>query len=167
MSVKCYVSTCDNPVIGQCSGYKSNCGKFYCASHSSKILCADCAQKKADREPVLGLEAEIATLREKTQNADEEYVELAKRHNDSTDWGILIGVLILALWALSSPALWPPPLPAIVGVIILLLGISARRSRRAEVIRQLDRYLELRSKTESKSIELSGYWMSKEFNKKK
>ncbi len=42
-NVKCSAPSCLNPVIGQCTGYKRGCGRFYCAAHSHNGLCMDCA----------------------------------------------------------------------------------------------------------------------------
>lgn len=40
--IACYVPSCTQSVIGQCMGYNRNCGRFYCAQHSSEIICSDC-----------------------------------------------------------------------------------------------------------------------------
>jgi len=49
-NVACFVPGCENPVIGQCPGYKGNCGRFYCAAHSIEGLCSDCGQRKVEDE---------------------------------------------------------------------------------------------------------------------
>lgn len=49
-NVSCAVAGCANPVIGQCTGYKGSCGRFYCAAHSTDRLCADCARRKLEDE---------------------------------------------------------------------------------------------------------------------
>jgi len=46
VNIACSVPECKNPVIGQCTGYKKNCGKYYCHAHSSDTLCADCTNHK-------------------------------------------------------------------------------------------------------------------------
>lgn len=46
-NVACSTPGCTNPVVGQCGGYKCNCGRFYCAEHSSGRLCPECAARKA------------------------------------------------------------------------------------------------------------------------
>jgi double zinc ribbon protein len=38
----CYKG-CDAPIVGQCSGYKGNCGRFYCSNHSVGSFCGICA----------------------------------------------------------------------------------------------------------------------------
>lgn len=41
---RCFVADCNNPVIGKCSGYKGNCGNFYCDVHSvCAITSGQCA----------------------------------------------------------------------------------------------------------------------------
>jgi hypothetical protein len=47
-NIACSIPGCTNPVIGQCPGYKGGCGRFYCATHSTDGLCADCARRKSD-----------------------------------------------------------------------------------------------------------------------
>ena len=49
--IQCSVPGCTEPVVGQCTGYKSTCLRFYCAQHSSGTLCSECASQKAyDKE---------------------------------------------------------------------------------------------------------------------
>ena len=47
-NIACSAPDCQNPVIGQCSGYKKPCGKYYCREHSVDAFCADCASRKAE-----------------------------------------------------------------------------------------------------------------------
>lgn len=46
LAISCSTPGCRNPVIGQCSGYKGSCGRYYCAEHSSGKLCDECAGQK-------------------------------------------------------------------------------------------------------------------------
>ena len=46
-NIGCYVTGCTNYVIGQCQGYPGQCGRFYCADHSSDIFCLECAHRLA------------------------------------------------------------------------------------------------------------------------
>jgi hypothetical protein len=46
INIACSIPGCTNPVIGQCTGYKKNCGKYYCHEHSLDTLCAECASRK-------------------------------------------------------------------------------------------------------------------------
>jgi len=41
--MSCSVPGCGRPVIGQCMGFHSSCGRFYCAQHSHGKLCDECA----------------------------------------------------------------------------------------------------------------------------
>jgi len=52
MIIACAFESCTNPVIGQCPGYKSSCGRFYCAAHSTDNLCSECASLKAQDDLV-------------------------------------------------------------------------------------------------------------------
>ena len=45
-NIACAVPNCQNPVIGQCSGYNHHCGRYYCAEYSVDNLCIKCAQQK-------------------------------------------------------------------------------------------------------------------------
>lgn len=47
-NIACSAPDCQNPVIGQCSGYKKPCGKYYCRIHSVDAFCEDCANRKAE-----------------------------------------------------------------------------------------------------------------------
>jgi hypothetical protein len=49
-NIGCFSADCNNPVIGQCSGYKGNCGQFYCHPHSRGKLCGECGGRKAHEE---------------------------------------------------------------------------------------------------------------------
>ena len=55
-NISCAIAGCTNPVIGQCSGYESNCGKFYCSHHSDGSLCSDCGNRKAVHEKSLAIQ---------------------------------------------------------------------------------------------------------------
>lgn len=41
--ISCAVPDCNENVIGQCQGYKEPCGRLFCAKHSVKRLCDECA----------------------------------------------------------------------------------------------------------------------------
>jgi hypothetical protein len=45
--VACHHAGCQEPVIGQCSGYGRGCGRFFCAKHSIESFCSTCAEKAA------------------------------------------------------------------------------------------------------------------------
>lgn len=48
----CFITGCNNPVIGQCSGYEGSCGQFYCHTHSIEKLCGECGGRKARDEAI-------------------------------------------------------------------------------------------------------------------
>ena len=43
--VACHYPGCTQPVIGQCSGYKDSCLRYYCAKHSVEAYCSVCVNK--------------------------------------------------------------------------------------------------------------------------
>lgn len=49
-NISCATAGCTNAVIGQCVGYRGSCGRYYCASHSTGKLCAECARRKLEDE---------------------------------------------------------------------------------------------------------------------
>ena len=59
-NIGCFTVGCNDPVVGQCSGYKDNCGQFYCHTHSAGKLCVECGERKAYEEK---LEDYLATSR--------------------------------------------------------------------------------------------------------
>lgn len=109
MNVKCFVSMCNNPVIGQCSGYKDSCGRFYCSTHSIGTLCADCAKRKAEDDR---LRAEEEALRAKQaaeeaalQAIFEDYLQTAKQlFGKRRSIAIILTVVLFLLgcWMLSG-----------------------------------------------------------------
>ncbi len=50
MNIACAYPNCTNPVIGQCVGYKEQCGRYYCVQHSDGKLCIECATRKTGSE---------------------------------------------------------------------------------------------------------------------
>lgn len=73
LSVSCAVPGCASPVIGQCTGYKGSCGRYYCAVHSTGTLCSDCAGRKAEDERIERVSADylqtIKTLQREVRSA--------------------------------------------------------------------------------------------------
>jgi len=55
-NIRCFAAGCENPIVGQCPGFKSEvtdnngCGHFYCREHSKGNLCSSCAEEKASVE---------------------------------------------------------------------------------------------------------------------
>jgi hypothetical protein len=49
-NIGCFTVGCNDPVVGQCAGYKGSCGQFYCHTHSLGKLCAECGERKAREE---------------------------------------------------------------------------------------------------------------------
>ena len=70
-NISCFVMGCNEPVIGQFMGHKGNCGRFYCAQHSSDTLCAECAKRKA-------LDEEMERIRQKAEQVCQEYEKSAE-----------------------------------------------------------------------------------------
>ncbi|PKN91072.1 MAG: hypothetical protein CVU44_20875 [Chloroflexi bacterium HGW-Chloroflexi-6] len=78
MSIKiaCSQSGCTNPVIGQCTGHKKTCGRYYCHEHSIDTLCSDCANQKIADEKT---EAEQKLAKERAEAIYQEYLKLAEK----------------------------------------------------------------------------------------
>ena len=41
-NIACHIFGCSDPVIGQCKGYKDECGRYFCQTHSPENLCLHC-----------------------------------------------------------------------------------------------------------------------------
>jgi len=65
VNIACSAPDCHNPVIGQCTGYKKTCGKYYCREHSTDTLCFDCSSEKAAEEHAEVVYKEYLALAEK------------------------------------------------------------------------------------------------------
>lgn len=76
INIACSAPDCSNPVIGQCTGYKKTCGKYYCREHSSDTLCADCTKRKATDERE---ELEQKAAQEHAELVYKEYLALAEK----------------------------------------------------------------------------------------
>lgn len=48
--VHCAAPKCIRPVIGQCTGYKKDCRKYYCDIHSNDTLCYECTMRQFSDE---------------------------------------------------------------------------------------------------------------------
>ncbi len=46
-NIGCFFTGCNSPFIGQCSGYRGNCGQFYFHIHSIGKLCGECGRREA------------------------------------------------------------------------------------------------------------------------
>lgn len=99
-NVACSYSGCTNPVIGQCVGYHTQCGRFYCREHSLDKLCWHCAQAKLKDE-------EEERVREKAETVYKEYAKAVEQvHEEAFERcrqglylvvGAPIGLFIVAL----------------------------------------------------------------------
>ncbi len=95
-NIRCAVVGCTNPVIGQCTGYQGNCGKFYCAQHSDGTLCADCASQKAADEQALAIQQDYVQT---AQRVEQEARNLALKTH-----GFLLLVIGSIVLLIISPA---------------------------------------------------------------
>lgn len=64
VNIACSAPNCSNPVIGQCTGYKKTCGKYYCREHSTDTLCFDCSNEKAAEDHAEAVYKEYLALAE-------------------------------------------------------------------------------------------------------
>ena len=96
MNIACSFPNCTNPVIGQCTGYKGECRKYYCSAHSTENLCYKCASKKLAEENAAFANQEFLKMiggmrREARSIAWKNFWE-----RNETRWGIWI-ILFLGL----------------------------------------------------------------------
>jgi len=101
INIACSTLDCTNPVIGQCTGYKKACGKYYCRAHSMDTLCGECASRKSADD--------------KAQAVYEDYVHTAEQmEHDKTgstfvNWeaikGWVISLVISIFILIISPAM--------------------------------------------------------------
>lgn len=100
VNIACSVPKCSNPVIGQCTGYKKTCGRYYCHEHSSDTLCADCGSQKAADEHAEMVYHEYLTL---AQNITKEPLPIPKfefpekRFVKPAIWLFAIGIVSLVI----------------------------------------------------------------------
>jgi len=100
-NVACSFPNCQNPVIGQCTGYKKkeDCRKFYCADHSSGNLCYSCTSKKlAEENEALTKQEFLKIIGEIKADARPIAWKLFWERNEAK-WGIVV-ILILGLLGL-------------------------------------------------------------------
>jgi hypothetical protein len=115
INVACSVPRCTNPVIGQCTGYKKNCGRYYCHEHSSDTLCAECTSRKITDEQAQ------AVLQDYLHTSEELEKEALSVFNGKTTWqkglkvvaiiGLIGGPIIFPIFELSNsyggtPSFW-------------------------------------------------------------
>ena len=67
VNIACSAPGCTNPVIGQCTGYKRACGKYYCREHSIDTLCIECANRKSVDEQAEKIYQEYLNAAEKIE----------------------------------------------------------------------------------------------------
>ena len=106
INIACSAPDCSKPVIGQCTGYKKTCGKYYCREHSSDTLCADCGRQKIADEQTQEV------LRDYLHTAEELEKESLSVFNGKTTWqkglkvaakiGLIGGPIIFPIFMLSN-----------------------------------------------------------------
>jgi tetratricopeptide (TPR) repeat protein len=68
VGIRCSAPGCGEAVIGQCSGYKKSCGKFYCTNHSLDVFCNECGTRLLEDTVREELIREYTRLAEKLYN---------------------------------------------------------------------------------------------------
>jgi hypothetical protein len=98
-NIACSYSNCTNPVVGQCTGYKGDCQKYYCATHSTDTLCHSCASKKLTEEnEALAKQEYLKIIGGLRKGARSIAWKIFWRRNE-TQWGIGV-ILFLGLLGL-------------------------------------------------------------------
>jgi len=97
-NIACSASNCQNPVIGQCTGYKKTCGRYYCREHSTDTLCFDCSTEKAAEEQAEIVYKEYLALAEKVSSGPisiPKFQYQGKTLLKISGWSIAIGSISL------------------------------------------------------------------------
>jgi uncharacterized membrane protein YeaQ/YmgE (transglycosylase-associated protein family) len=123
MNVACAVADCENPVIGQCPGYKGPCGRYYCRNHSSEGLCQACATHKTNEE--------------EAERIYQDYLATAKHLNSDNN---IVGLVLTVFVLIAAVITWLSSGSAEIGFFTLfvaailgaLLAAAARRERLAK-----------------------------------
>jgi hypothetical protein len=85
LNIACASPACTNPVIGQCGGYKSACGRFYCATHSANSLCAECAFRNAADD-------KAEQFRKSAEQVEREHSDFTWKRNELYMIGLALGL---------------------------------------------------------------------------
>jgi len=93
-AIACYAPGCREPVVGQCQGFPSGCGQFYCRTHSENRLCLECAGR-----------AKIEAARRNINETVERYTALATtvKQPGGCAYSILIFTLVFICLAFVLP----------------------------------------------------------------
>lgn len=120
--IACFSAGCDSSVIGQCTGYKRSCGRFYCSTHSRGTLCGECLLlKTSDEEAERRLQDYLATCD-----------KLAKQTPGATS-GTYVWAVVFLLGGMLAVATGKVPAGLGVmafGVLSIVWGIRHRAKRR-------------------------------------
>ena len=123
-NIACHYPNCTKPVIGQCSGYKGKCGRFFCAEHCSEesnnplcSICYDRLMEDAGREYIY------------TDYLEEsEKLGLDASHNMGCIYGIWLAILAPfvfggfgLLFGASDPGVGLPKLLGVLPFLFLIL----------------------------------------------
>jgi uncharacterized membrane protein (DUF485 family) len=142
-NISCAIAGCTNPVIGQCSGYESNCGKFYCSHHSDGSLCSDCGNRKAVHEKSLAIQQDYL----RTLDVIQEKASQQSRSDSMKVIGATILVCGVILFLLTSLRggwrdLATPVITILIssvyvgGMVGIILGWLYRKIRIRKLIRE-------------------------------
>ncbi len=135
INIACSAPDCTNPVIGQCTGYKKTCGKYYCREHSTDTLCFDCSNQKAADEEAEKIYNEYLALAEKVSKESipgpvpvftlQEFLENHKTlaRNGGISSAIGIALFILALITRTSNGLPPIGDGEVFSVLVWFVGV--------------------------------------------
>ncbi len=106
-NIACSAPDCHNPVIGQCTGYKKTCGKYYCREHSTGTLCFDCSNEKAAEEHAEAVYKEYLGLAENISKN----IRIPQFHFQGnllrfSGWSIVIGGVSLFFLLIIGVIVW-------------------------------------------------------------
>lgn len=127
-SLKCAYPACNEKVIGQCRGYGSKCGSYYCASHSTDGRCYICATQAQETE-------QSYVQRQAIRELIDLYSEIAeqspgKTHLTAFFWSMFFSLIVWGILELVTA--WGLVVGA--AVFLLLLSYINVSSERRETI---------------------------------
>ena len=96
-SLKCAYPGCTESVTGQCKGFGSKCGSYYCTVHSSDGRCYGCAAEAQETEREY-------TQRRTIRMLVDRYTELAEKSPGKTPFGVFFLAMFFSLliWTIAE-----------------------------------------------------------------
>ena len=120
-ALRCFFPDCSGPVVGQCRGYGSHCGRFYCHQHSVDGRCSKCAEEMESSNRQFQEHQMIWGLIDK-------YTDLASTSPGATPFAAIFKAAFpaLLLWMVIDLIHGPGIVVGIISFVVLFWVISKR-----------------------------------------